>query len=98
MSPGHLCYVQNTWEATFPLFFPKFSQSTQPCAGGLLPSALHVLAVYERGLEYPHFGVGDMKAGRILLAFPPKQLRAFVQLKSTLFVCRFNLSSQAVLN
>ena len=78
MSPGHLCYVQNPREAAFPLFFPKFSQ---PCTGGLLPSALHVLAVYERGLKDPHFGNWifhrkDIKAGRILLAFPPKTVKS----------------------
>ncbi len=47
--------------SALPFFLSLGPQSTQPCKGGLSPSALHVLAVYERGLKYPRIGTGEIQ-------------------------------------
>ena len=61
---------------------PNVLQSTQPCTGGRFPSALHVLAVYRRGIDILaqklEISIQRYKAGILLLVFSAKkQVKSF---------------------
>ena len=62
MSPGHLCYVQNLWEAAFPQFFSKFPSEHPAVYRGVISECSSCFGSLQEGNRYPRLEVGDSTA------------------------------------